>query len=69
MKEELIRIEHGYFHMRAGSTSLMFPSHTVSVSVFMLMNTFLRYCISRYFQRENGATDGRAGDNALAQPV
>ena len=37
MKEELIRIEHGYFHSEVDSTSLMFPSHTVSVSVFMLM--------------------------------
>ena len=61
MKEELIRIEHGYFHSRAGSTSLMFPSHTVEcIGVYVDEHLTSGTAYLDIFKGKTVFTDGRA---------
>lgn len=73
MKEELIRIEHGYFHSESGQYQFdVSIAHGECIGVYVDEHLTSGTAISRYFQGENGVyrrSGHSAADNALAQSV
>lgn len=55
MKEELIRIEHGYFHSESGQYQFdVSIAHGECIGVYVDEHLTSGTAISRYFQGENG---------------